>query len=243
MTPHTRFLLVLLSCYSFSMFNFSVAHSSTSEQKNTNLEQHSTAGTISGKVTEFFDSAGYTYAEIDTGENKVWAAGPVTALKTGDMIAIPTRMPMKNFRSKSLQRDFPVIYFVDHFITDKQTSSVNTTASTSANNHKTQQPAKDIKAFDKVKDGKTIAEIYSDRNILKGKTIRVRGQVTKYTPNILGKNWLHIMDNSTSNDLTITTDSKVSVDDIVIVEGQLELDRDFGYGYVYSLIIENARIE
>lgn len=223
MSQRSRFLLALLSC--FSLLNASLAYS---------------ADTLYGKVTDVINTAGYTYAEIDTGEKKIWAAGPVTALKTGDMIAFPTKMPMKNFHSQSLQRDFPIIYFADRFIGDNATASINSGTSNSPNSQAT---AKNIKAFDKVKDGNTIAEIYSTRNNLKGKTIRVRGQVTKYTPNILGKNWLHIMDNSTTNDLTITTDDKVSVGDIVVAEGKLELDKDFGYGYVYALIIENASIK
>ena len=240
MKQRSRFLLALLSCYCFSLFNASLAYSADAEQNYPRHKQQSSANTLYGKVTDTIDSAGYTYVEIDTGDKKIWAAGPVTAVNTGDMIAIPTKMPMKNFHSQSLQRDFPIIYFADRFITDNQTASLSSQSSTTSIS---QPAAKAIKAFDKVKDGRTIAEIYTNRNKIAGTTIRVRGQVTRYTPNILGKNWLHIRDNSTTNDLTITTDDKVSIGDIVVAEGKLELDRDFGYGYVYALIIENARIE
>ena len=92
------------------------------------------------------------------------------------------------------------------------------------------------------KDGHTIAEIYSHKDNLASKTIHVRGQVTKFTANILNKNWLHIKDSSSHDDLTITTDSTVEVDDIIVISGKLELNKDFGYGYVYPLIIEDAKI-
>ena len=238
MIHRTSYLATLLACLCLGLLNTAYA-----KQNISNGEQQSPPSTISGKVTDTIDSAGYTYAEIDTGEKKLWAAGPVTPLKKGDMIAFPTRMPMKNFHSKSLQRDFTVIYFVDHFISDNDTPLSNTASVSSANNQSNKKKAKVIQAIDKLKGGKTIAEIYTDKNNLKGKTISVRGQVTKYTPNILGKNWLHIRDNSTTNDLTITTDNKVEVDDIVIIKGKLELNKDYGYGYVYPLIVEDARIK
>jgi hypothetical protein len=72
--------------------------------------------------------------------------------------------------------------------------------------------------------------------------VRVRGEVTRFNSGIMGKNWLHIRDSSTSDDLTATTQSMVATGDIVIVEGTLQLDQDFGYGYVYPLIVEDAII-
>lgn len=244
MIHRTRFLATLFACYCFGLLNTGILNTAYAQQKNTNEKQQTTASTIYGKVTDIINSAGYTYAEIDTGEKKVWAAGPVTPLKNGDMVAFPTKMPMKNFHSKSMQRDFPIIYFVDHFITDKETSLNDSAATASAHNQgKNSSPAKIIKTIEKAKNGHTIAEIYSDKINLGDKTIRVRGQVTKFTPNILGKNWLHIRDNSTTNDLTITTGNTAAIDDVIIIEGKLGLNKDFGYGYIYPLIIENANIK
>jgi hypothetical protein len=58
----------------------------------------------------------------------------------------------------------------------------------------------------------------------------------------MGKNWLHIRDSSTLDDLTVITKSTVVIDDVVIVEGKLELNKDYGYGYVYPVILEDAKI-
>jgi thiol-disulfide isomerase/thioredoxin len=82
--------------------------------------------TIAGKVTDVITAAGFTYVEVDTGNEKVWAAGPgVTPLKKGDTVAFSTEMPMQNFHSKTLGRDFPLIYFVKQFVTDKETLTIN----------------------------------------------------------------------------------------------------------------------
>ena len=71
--------------------------------------------------------------------------------------------------------------------------------------------------------------------------MKLRGQVVKFTPNIMGTNWVHIQDGS-QGDLTVTTSDVVAVGDIVMVEGTLTLDKDFGAGYRYDAIIEGAKL-
>lgn len=66
-----------------------------------------------GTVTETMDAAGYTYVEVDTGSEKIWAAGPKFSAKVGDSVVVPQGMAMENYHSKTLNRDFPVVYFVD----------------------------------------------------------------------------------------------------------------------------------
>ena len=248
MIRRTNFSIILLACFSLNLLNAILINTAYAAQNNTNEVQQNDPGKIYGKVTEIIDIAGYTYAEVDTGKEKVWAAGPVTPLKTGDMISFSSQMPMQNFHSKSIGRDFPVIYFINRYITDKGASATtsattSTTASTTASPHSQinqQQTIQPIKGINKVEGGNTIAEIYSDKSNLNGKTIRVRGQVTKFTPGILGKNWLHIRDSSTLDDLTVTTNGTIAVGDVVIAEGKLELDKDFNYGYFYPVILEDA---
>lgn len=237
MIYHRRLLLTLFSFFCIGLSSIVVAEPTATNK------QETVPNSIYGKVTDIINSGGYTYAEVDTGEKKVWAAGPVTPLKKGDMIAFSTRMPMNNFHSKSMQRDFSVVYFIDQFKTDTDTTAANVTAMTSPHDQAKQQSAKTIKPIKKADGGNTIDEIYKDKNKLDGKTVRVRGQVTKFTPNIMGKNWLHIKDSNGNNDLTITSSDTTAIDDIVIIEGKLGLNKDFGYGYVYPLIVEDASIK
>lgn len=243
MSYRTKSIVILLASFSFTITNAGIINSAYAEQKNTEEKQQTTSNRIHGKVTDIIKASGYTYVEVDTGKKKVWAAGPVTPLKAGDMIGFSTRMPMKNFHSKSMKRDFPIIYFVDRFITDKVTSKNKVAATASPHDQiKKKQGTKPVIGINKVKGGNTIAEIYARKQKLKGKTIRVRGQVTKFTAEVMGKNWLHIRDSSTLDDLTVTTDSTVAIDDVVILEGKLVLDKDYGYGYFYPVIMEDARI-
>ncbi len=92
----------------------------------------------------------------------------------------------------------------------------------------------------------TVEEIFSKTAELNGKTIRIQGKVVKYSPMIMGRNWVHLQDGtgspmSNSHDLVVTTAETFAVDDIVTVEGILTADKDFGAGYKYTAIIEQAK--
>lgn len=91
----------------------------------------------------------------------------------------------------------------------------------------------------------TIAELLKNREDLSGKKVTVKGEVTKYNPSIMSRNWVHIQDGTEHSgefDLTITTADVVSVGDQVVFSGILALNRDFGYGYKYSTIVESAEL-
>jgi len=96
-----------------------------------------------------------------------------------------------------------------------------------------------------VEGGITIAELFANRDNYANKVLIMRGKVTKFNSNIMGKNWIHIQDGteySGENDLTITSDMEVKVDDIVAFEGKITLDKDIGPGYFYKIIMEDAKI-
>jgi hypothetical protein len=94
------------------------------------------------------------------------------------------------------------------------------------------------------KDCITIAKLLANKTLYSGKVIKVKGSVTKFNPAIMGKNWVHIQDGTEFEggfDLTITTDQQVSVGQTMTFEGKIVLDKDFGYGYVYSIMMEEAK--
>ena len=95
--------------------------------------------------------------------------------------------------------------------------------------------------------GKSVAEVHSQRSALSGKTVSIRGKVVKFTENVMGKNWIHLQDGTGKAetgdfDLTVTTKDTTRVGDIVVVKGTLRTDKDFGAGYRYGVIIEDAAI-
>ena len=194
----------------------------------------------SGAVIETMNSGGYTYVRIDTGSEKVWAAGPTTDIKVGDKVTITRQMPMANYHSNSLNRDFDVLYFVGGFGGQGVGSPHNLAqAHASAGKQVAAGPVADI---EKAKGGKSIAEIIAQQKQLAGQRVKVRGKVVKYNPNIMRKDWIHIRDSSTGDDLTITAQAEVKLGDIILAEGKLAIDKDFGYGYVYKIMLEDAEV-
>jgi hypothetical protein len=107
-------------------------------------------------------------------------------------------------------------------------------------------PKLDFSRIVKPKGGKTVQEIYQEKNELNGKRVTLRGKVVKYNEAIMGKNWLHLRDGTgkePTNDLTVTSQMKAKVGDTVLVEGIVRLDKDLGSGYQYDVIIEDAKVK
>jgi type IV pilus biogenesis protein CpaD/CtpE len=106
--------------------------------------------------------------------------------------------------------------------------------------------AVDLSGIAKADGGKTIAEVFAEKDQLAGQTVVFRGRVVKTNANIMGKNWLHVRDGSGAegaNDLTVTTVGAVpKVGDTVVVTGPVVLNKDFGMGYQYDVIIEDAEV-
>jgi thiol-disulfide isomerase/thioredoxin len=122
---HISLSIILLAGFSICLLDTGMVNAVYATQKNTEEVLQDDPRTISGKVVDVINAAGFTYAEIDTGTEIVWAAGPgSTPLEIGEVVAFSAEMPMHNFHSKSLGRDFPVIYFIPRYITDKETSTI-----------------------------------------------------------------------------------------------------------------------
>lgn len=104
----------------------------------------------------------------------------------------------------------------------------------------------DLSGIAKADGGKTVEEIYKEKDALANGKVVVRGKVVKVNPAIMGKNWLHVRDGSGAdgtNDLTVTTTGNLpDVGEVVVVTGTVVLDQDFGMGYQYPVIVQDAEI-
>jgi hypothetical protein len=209
----------------------------------------SAANGFSGVALETMQADRYTYVQVDTGTEKVWAATPEFRGKVGDTVVVPQGLAMQNFHSKTLERDFEVVYFVGAITVAGSDQGPSQMGGTSfmhpPRDGKGGKPQIEVSGIKRAKDGKNVAEIFAGSKDLAGEQVMVRGKVVKFLPQIMGKNWLHLQDGSGSegtNDLTVTTTTTVEVGDVVLVSGVVSIDRDFGYGYEYEVIIEDARV-
>ena len=94
---------------------------------------------------------------------------------------------------------------------------------------------------------KTVAAVYKDKAALTGKTISATGKVVKVNNGITGRNFVHVQDGTGdaktgTNNLVVTSKQTAAVGDKVTISGVVVLNRDFGSGYSYPLIIEEATV-
>ena len=213
---------------------------------------------VTGTVLETMESGGYTYLKLKTSSGEVWAAVNKADVKKGSAATVTNPMLMENFESKTLNRKFDKIYFgtlgntgggalpPGHpAVGGAPNGNMAAQHAAAAAGPADVGPIKVSKAPGP--DGRTVAEIYAQKTALKDKKVVLHGKVVKFLPEIMGKNWIHVRDGSGSaagknDDMTITTADTVAVGDVVTVTGTVKLDKDFGAGYAYPVMIEDAKI-
>jgi hypothetical protein len=198
---------------------------------------------VSGEVMEVQNVESYTYLRLHSAQGDTWAAVPTAKVAKGDKVTVQNAMVMNNFESKALKKKFDTILFG---------TLGGAPAVAAAGPHAMTKPevaepdAKVAKASGA--NARTVAEITGKPADLKDKPVLLRGKVVKYNPSIMGKNWAHLRDGSGSakdntNDVLVTTKEQVKLGDVVTVKGVVRTDKDFGAGYTYKVLIEDATVQ
>ena len=199
-------------------------------------------GELSGVILETMNAGGYTYAHLDREGTKIWVAGPETKLEVGSKLGKMSGTLMENFHSDTLKRTFDQIYFINTFVVASAAIPNPHTGSGAA----PAAPAAPIEKIKPAPGGKTVADVFANKDALAGKPVVLRGKITKITSGVLGRNWLHVQDGTGAagtNDLLVTTQATAKVGDVVTVHGTVATKQDFGAGYKYEVLVENATIE
>jgi hypothetical protein len=221
---------------------------------------------LRGKVLEKVDVSQYSYLKLATASGETWAAVQRSETKVGEEVGVANAFPMQNFESKELGRKFDVVYFGSLAAPGQAAAAPPAAAapaaapgpmgggaapaSMAAQHEGVAKGPTDVKVEKVTKatgaEGRTVEEVWSQREKLKGKPVAVRGQVVKFTP-VMGKNFIHLRDGSgdsgkQTHDVTVTTSDTVAVGDVVTAKGTIVTDKDFGSGYAYPVLIEDAKV-
>jgi hypothetical protein len=220
-------------------------------------------------VEEVLQATKYTYLHGKDNGKDEWVAVPKMEAKTGTNYYFKGGIQMTKFESKDLNRTFESILFLEGVGTDPKNLTFEPAPAATADNtpapaaqdmqqpaaaqgddqqYKRTPPAIEKKAVkvEAVKGGITIAELFAKKDAYAGKTVRIKGQVTKYTPAVMKKNWIHIQDGTESGgkfDLAVTSDAEAQLGQTIVVEGKISLNKDLGYGYFFDVIMEDAAIK
>jgi hypothetical protein len=209
---------------------------------------------LSGKVLERIDAAPYCYLRLQTVRGEVWAAVPEAKIEKGAEVAIANPMLMNNFESKTLNRTFAEVYFgtlapAGGAVAAPAMPPPGMPAG-AAPQMGTPAPAPmETEKIEKASapDAHSVADLWAKKASLKEKTVTVRGKVVKYNPGVMGKNWIHLQDGSGdagkgTHDITVTSQDPATKGEVVTIKGVVRLDKDFGAGYTYALIVEDAKV-
>jgi hypothetical protein len=237
----------------FLMVSFQSCQNSGKENKN---------GIHTAIVQEVLQAGQYTYLKVKEGDAELWLAVTALQAEVGKTYYYKDGMEMTNFHSKELNRDFPKVYFINEFSTDPnmkpsadRTPGHGQTGDMGGHSGmggpgdlqpvKPQIEKQDVKVAPAA-GGITIADLYAKKDKYSGKSVKISGKVVKFSPEIMGKNWIHIQDGTDSKgdfDLTVTTMATAKVGDVITIEGKVALDKDFGAGYFYKVIVEDATVK
>jgi hypothetical protein len=223
------------------------------------------AAVVRGKVLERIDAAPYSYLRLSTADGETWAAVPQTDVAKGAEVVVENPMPMDGFESKTLKRKFDKLSFGTLAGAPAAAAPLAAAPAAAPPAMPSGTPPPNIAAqhaaaatgpadVGDVKvskahgaDARTIAELWSQKTALKEKKVTVRGKVVKFSGGIMNRNWVHLRDGTGSaakgdNDITVTTTDTAAVGDVVVAKGVVRLSKDFGVGYTYPVIVEEARL-
>jgi hypothetical protein len=224
---------MLITAFIFSFFlgcSNSSSHTKAELATGAELQILMEKGEHTVTIEEVLDSGGYTYIKAREEGLLFWIAGPQSALQKGETLTLGTQMWMDDFKSSTLNKTFDAIMFVQEFAPAKSA--------------KAQTKLPYMKALSSINGSISIKELYSDAKKFKSTSVTLHARIVKISKGIMGKNWIHLIDGSSQSDdgvITATTEEEnFSVDDLVLVTGTLTTDKDFGYGYFYPVILEEA---
>jgi hypothetical protein len=198
---------------------------------------------------EVIQTTMYTYVRVSSDGRDYWVAINKADIKEGETYYWSVGAEMNDFTSKELNRTFPSIFFIQDF-TDQPitpTRRMPGSAMTGQTQPQPQQPVAEFKniTVPKAKGGVTIAELFTRSGDYAGKKVKIRGEVVKFSPGIMNRNWVHLQDGTRDGDhfdLTVTTQETVKMGDVVTFEGTVAVKKDFGAGYFYEVIVEDATV-
>ena len=198
-------------------------------------------GTHEVTIAEVIQTTKYTYFLVEEDESEYWIAVTKREGAEGDVIYYSNPLEMNSFVSKELGRTFPTIFFVQNVSNEPIT---NETVPAQMAQKKPEIVKLENISINPVKGGITISELYKGKANYAGEIVTIRGVVARYNNKVMGKNWVHIQDGteySGQYDLAVTTMDSLAVGYTVTFTGVISLNRDFGSGYFYGVIMEDAK--
>jgi len=223
----------------------SILLSSCKNEKNEYLPLVKKSSIHQVTIKEVKQGGNYTYLFVNGSDQNFWIAASKTDVQVGETVYFKDPMLMNDFKSEELDKVFEQILFVQNISLSPQLEKLSIPLDSIHTVKKEGELKENIKV-DPAPGGITIGDLYKNQTTYANKKVIVRGKVVKVNNGIMDRNWVHLKDgtsNAGKSDLTFTTLKDVKVGDIVTLEGIVAIDKEYGKGYVYPLIVEGAAIK
>lgn len=201
-------------------------------------------------VQEVIQATQYTYLKVSEGQTERWVAVTKLEAMPGDRYYYDKGLQMKNFHSKELNRDFETVDFINNIsktpMGQKEVANVPMMNAPHGHSGKVDVPKNSDVSIQKSEGELSIAQIFAAPQQYANKEVEIKGTVVKINKNIMGKNWIHLQDGTGHDnkfDLTLTSDQVPQVNQVQSFKGTLHLNKDFGAGYFYEVIVEDASFQ
>ncbi len=192
------------------------------------------------QAIEILQAERYTYMRVIEQTDTFWIAASKMEAQKGRNYFYRGGLLKTNFESQEFNRTFDKIYLVSQIID----ASAHPGGNAPSQSMSPEVADVDLK---KVAGRVSLDKLLSSPNQYAGKTIVVGGKVSKVNNGIMGKNWVHIQDGTSAkgkkSELTVTTQDNVPTGATVVFEGKIYINKDFGAGYRYDIIMEEATMK
>lgn len=208
-----------------------------------NVESNPAMQKNSFVVKEVIQTDKYTYMRVEENLTEKWVAVNRQDANVGDVYFYEGVLQMNNFQSKALNRTFDEIFFLSK-VSETPTGQSNGVGMPAHSGKYDIQENHSI-SMAKEKNEITIARLFGNREYYANKEVKIRGVAVKVNENVMDRNWVHIQDGTSFNsnfDLTVTTNDSITIGEEVTFKGKIILDKNFGSGYFYDIIMENAEL-
>ncbi len=196
------------------------------------------------RVLEAVPTSKYLYLKVSEGDREYWMATGATEVETGAVYYYNEALIREDFESKEMQRVFDTIYLVTRIVPEAEVENLKPVKSIAS------PPGGDPNSGDsgimtqKGHQDATpvqIADVLNDPGAYEGQWVEVSGTCTKVNEGILNRNWIHLKDGSADEkDFVITSAAAVKPGDALRMRAVVRLDKDFGAGYKYAIILEDG---
>ncbi|MCE2789887.1 MAG: GW dipeptide domain-containing protein [Saprospiraceae bacterium] len=195
-------------------------------------------------ATEILQAERYTYLKVNEGTKAYWIATAKMEAEKGKPYLFRGGLMKTNFESLEFKRTFDTIFLVGNVIDANAHPGGNLAASGSPGSAAVAASVSSEGSPGTAKNAIKLSDLFKNKKKYDGQVITVSGECVKVNNGIMGKNWIHLRDGSKEGgkpiDLTITSQIAVPVGAKIAMTGKITLNKDFGAGYRYDIIMEDA---